>query len=86
MRNTNAVNVIARTAYFNNYNNGTIQREISFREIPKNQQRKEVLEYCKTHKTPNISDMVYDLQLKLFDVDDIIIELEEDGLELDIQY
>jgi hypothetical protein len=86
MRNTNAVNVIARTAYFNNYNNGTIQREISFRGIPKKQQREEVLEYCKTHKNPNISDIVYDLQLPLFDVDDIIIELEEEGLELDIQY
>ena len=86
MSNTNAVNVIARTAYFNNYNDGIIQREMSFRDIPKDQQRKEIIEYCKTHQNPNISDIVYDLQLKLFDVDDIIAELEESGIELDVKY
>lgn len=86
MSNTNAANVIARTAYFNNYNDGIIQREMSFRDIPKNQQRKEIVEYCKTHQSPNISDIVYDLQLKLFDVDDIINELEEDGTVLNVRY
>lgn len=86
MSNTNAVNVIARTAYFNNYNDGIIQREMSFRNIPKDQQIKEIMEYCKTHQNPNISDIVYDLQLKLFDVDDIISELEERGIELNVKY
>lgn len=86
MSNTNAANVIARTAYFNNYNNGIVQREMSFRDIPKAQQRKEILEYCKIHKNPNISDIVYDLQLKLFDVDDIITELEDSGVELNVKY
>ena len=86
MSNNSAINLIARTAYFNNYNNGIIQREMSFREIPKEQQEKEIIEYCKTHKNPNISNIVYDLQLNLFDVDDIIDELEEKGLKLNVQY
>lgn len=86
MSNTSAINLIARTAYFNNYNNGIIQREMSFRDIPKPQQENEILEYCKTHKNPNISDIVYDLQLDLFDVDDIINEFEERGIDLNVQY
>ena len=86
MSNNSAINLIARTAYFNNYNNGIIQREMSFREIPKENQEKEIIEYCKTHKNPNISNIVYDLQLNLFDVDDIIDELEEKGLKLNVQY
>lgn len=28
-----AINLVARTAYFNNYNNGIIQREMSFRDV-----------------------------------------------------
>lgn len=86
MKNTSAINVIARTAYFNNYNGGIIQREMSFRQVPKKQQREEIIEYCKTHQNPNISDMVFDLQLQLFDVDDIITELEEEGLNLNVRY
>ncbi|WP_296804979.1 hypothetical protein [uncultured Methanobrevibacter sp.] len=86
MDNNSAINLIARTAYFNNYNNGIIQREVSFREIPKSQQEKEIIEYCKTHENPNISDIVYDLQLQLFDVDDILTELEEKGIEMKVKY
>ncbi len=86
MSNTNAINVIARTAYFNNFNDGIIQREMSFRQIPKAQQMKEVVEYCRTHDNPNISDIVYDLQLELFDVDNIISELEEKGTKLNVKY
>ena len=81
-----AINLVARTAYFNNYNNGIIQREMSFRDIPKSQQVDEIIEYCKTHENPNISDIVFDLQLELFAVDDIIDELEQEGIELDVQY
>lgn len=84
--NTSAINVIARTAYFNNYNNGIIQREVGFREIPKEQQEKEIIEYCKTHKNPNISDMVFDLRLELFDIDDVVSELEDKGINLNIKY
>lgn len=86
MNNTSAINVIARTAYFNNYNDGIIQREMSFRDMPKEQQIEEIIEYCKTHKNPNISNIVYDLQLQFFDVDDIITELEEQGTILNVKY
>ena len=86
MSNTSAINLIARTAYFNNYNHGIIQREVGFRKIPKQQQEKEIIDYCKIHKNPNISDIVYDLQLELFDVDDIITELEEKGISLNLEY
>ena len=59
---------------------------MSFRQIPKSQQIEEVVEYCRTHDNPNISDIVYDLQLELFDVDDIISELEEKGTILNVKY
>lgn len=86
LSNNSAINLIARTAYFNNYNNGIIQREISFREIPKSQQIEEIIEYCKTHDNPNISDIVYDLQLSLFEVDDILDELEQKGMKFNVEY
>jgi hypothetical protein len=86
LSNNSAINLIARTAYFNNYNNGIIQREVGFREIPKSEQIKEIMEYCNSHECPNISDIVYDLQLPLFDVDDILCELEEKGIELNVKY
>ena len=81
-----AINLVARTAYFNNYNNGIIQRGMSFRDIPKSQQVEEIIEYCKTHENPNISDIVFDLQLELFAVDGIIDELEQEGIKLNVQY
>lgn len=86
LSNTSAINLIARTAYFNNYNRGVIQREMSFRDIPKSQQVEEIIEYCKNHETPNISDIVFDLQLELFVVDDILDELEEKGIKLNVEY
>lgn len=86
LSNNSAINLMARTAYFNNYNNGIIQREMSFREIPKSQQVGEIMEYCQTHDNPNISDIVYDLQLSLFEVDDVLDELEQKGITLNVQY
>lgn len=86
MSNTSAINLIARTAYFNNYNDGIVQREMSFREIPKPQQVQEIIEYCKNHENPNISDIVYDLQLELFAVDNILDELNEKGIKLNVKY
>ena len=56
------------------------------RNIPKSQKRREILEYCMKHPSSDISDIVYDLQLDLFDVDDIIDELESEGMNLDVQY
>ena len=84
--NLSAINLIARTAYFNSDFDENYQREMTLREIPKDQQVKEIIEYCKTHKNPNISDIVFDLQLDLFDVDTIIDELEEKGINLKVKY
>ena len=81
-----AINLVARTAYFNNDFDENFQREMVLREIPKDQQIKEIIDYCKSHKDPNISDMVFDLQLDLFDVDRIIDELENDGMSLNVKY
>lgn len=81
-----AINLIARTSYFNNDFDENFQREMVLREIPKEQQVEEIIEYCKSHENPNISDMVFDLQLDLFDVDRIIDELEEDGINLNVIY
>ena len=86
LSNNSAINLIARTAYFNNYNNGIIQREMSFRDIPKSQQVDEIIEYCKNHDNPNISDIVYDLQLSLFEVDDVLDELEQKGIRFNVRY
>ncbi len=86
LSNNSAINLIARTAYFNNYNGGIIQREMSFRDIPKSPERHEIIEYLKTHDNPNISDIVYDLQLPLFDVNDILDELEENGMKFHVEY
>ena len=81
-----AINLVARTAYFNSDFDKNFQREMSLRDIPKSQKVEEIIEYCKKHPSPDISDIVYDLQLDLFDVDDIIDELESNGEELNVQY
>lgn len=49
MNSNSALNVIARTAYFNTYNNYEIEREITLRDIPKYKRRVEIIEYVKTH-------------------------------------
>lgn len=86
MGKNSAINMIARTAYFSNDFDENFQREMTLREIPKQQQIKEIMEYCKAHEKPYISDMVFNLQLDLFDVDRIIDELEEQGIHLDVIY
>lgn len=80
------INLIAQTAYFNGEFDENFQREMTIREIPKERQIEEILRYCRSHENPNISDIVFDLQLDLFDVDDIIDELEEDGIALNVEY
>ena len=75
MKNNSAVNLIARTAYFNNDRKGIIQREMTIREIPKEQQIEEIINYCSEHENPKLSDLLFDLQLDLLDVDTIIDEL-----------
>lgn len=86
MKNNSAVNLIARTTYFNNDRNGIIQREMTLREIPKEQQVEEIINYCKGNESPKLSDLLFDLQLDLFDVDAIIDELEEKGINLNVEY
>lgn len=63
-----------------------MQREMSLREIPKHQKEKEIMEYCNKNGEVDLSDLVYDLQLDLFDVDDILEELIENGIELNVRY
>lgn len=86
MSYNSVINLVARTAYFNGDFDKNMQREMTLREIPKEQQVKEIIEYCKKHPEPDLSDIVYDLQLDLFDVDDIIDELEEKGIKLNVKY
>ena len=81
-----AINLIARTAYFNSDFDKNMQREMSLREIPKSQQEKEIIEYCKMHSDVDLSDLVFNLQLDLFDVDDILDELSEKGINLNVKY
>ena len=85
-KENSAINLIARMAYFNNDFEQNELREVTLREIPKSQQEDEIIEYCKIHENPDISDIVYDLRLDLFDVDDIIDELEEKGIQLNVRY
>lgn len=86
MSYNSAINLIARTAYFNNDFDKNMQREMSLREIPKTQMENEIIPYCKKHLNPDFSDVVYDLQLDIFDVDDIIDKLESSGMKLNIKY
>lgn len=80
------INLVARTAYFNSDFDKNIQREMSLREIPKHQMEKEIIEYCNRHPNPDFSDIVYYLQLDIFDVDEIIDELEQKGIKLNVKY
>jgi hypothetical protein len=81
-----AINLIAKTAYFNNDFDPNLQREMTPREIPKSQMKREIIEYCKSHPNPDLSDIVFDLQLDLFDVDSIIDEIESEGLKLNVRW
>lgn len=86
MSYNSVINLVARTAYFNSDFDRNMQREMSLRDIPKSQKEKEIIEYCKKHPHPDLSDMVFDLRLDLFDVDDIIEELESSGMDLNVEY
>ena len=59
---------------------------MTLREIPKDQQIKVIIEYCNAHENPNISDLVFDLQLDLFDMDRILDKMEEKGIDLKVGY
>ena len=86
MSYNSAINLIARTAYFNNDFDKNMQREMTLREIPKEQMKKEIIEYCNMHQNPDLSDIVFDLRLDLFDVDSLIDEIESEGLKLNVKW
>ena len=80
MANNSAINLIARTAYFNNDYDGSIEREIGLRDIPRNQQKQEIIEYCNTHDDIFAPDIEDELKIDFQDVCDILDELENEGI------
>jgi len=85
-KHNGVIDLVVRTAYFNGDFDKNFQREMTLREIPKCQQEKEIIEYCTNNPNPDISDIVYDLQLDLFAADEIIDELEDKGFILNVKY
>ena len=78
MSNNSAINLIARTAYFNNDFEG-IEKEILIRDIPREQQKMEIINYCETHDDIYTPDIEEELQLDFNDICEILDELEEEG-------
>lgn len=79
LNNNSAINLIARTAYFNNDNDGSIECELKLRDIPKHQRKKEILEYCRTHEDIWAPDIVEELLLDYDEINEILEELEKEG-------
>lgn len=79
LANNSAINLIARTAYFNNDYDGSIEHEIQLRDISRNQQKQEIIEYCKTHDDIFALDIEDELHIDFQDVCEILDELEKDG-------
>ncbi len=80
MNNNSAINLIARTAYFNNDYNGSVEQEILLRDISKQQQKEEIIQYCNTHEDIFAPDIEEELKLDFNDVCEILEELENEGL------
>ena len=83
MNNNSAINLIARTAYFNTYNDYEIEREITLRDIPREQQKKEIIDYCNTHEVIDSFEMSYELRLESDEVEEILEELKDEKFILD---
>ena len=79
MDNNCAINLIARTAYFNNDYDDSVESEISLRDIPREQQKQEIIAYCNTHEDIWAPDIVDELLLDYDDVNEILEELEKEG-------
>ena len=79
MSNLSAINLIARTAYFNNDYDGSIDQEILIREIPRKQAKMEIIEYCKSHEDIFAPDIEKELQIDFTDICEILEELEYEG-------
>lgn len=86
MNNNSAINLIARTAYFNNdYEDGSVECEIRLRDIPKEQQKQEIIEYCNTHEDIFALDIEEELQIDFMDICEILEELENEGIIKEIK-
>ena len=53
---------------------------VTFRSIPYEQQRKEIIEYAKTHRDFDALDVSDELLLDVFEVNDIMVELIKEGI------
>ena len=79
LNSNSAINLIARTAYFNNDYDDSIEKEILIRDIPHEQQKKEIIEYCNLNNDIYAPDIEEKLQIDFQDVCDILEELENEG-------
>ena len=75
MNSNSIVNVIARIAYFNTYHDYEIEKEITLRDIPKEQMKKEILEYIGTHNAFDSGKIAEELKLETGEVEEILEEL-----------
>ena len=66
--------------FFNENFEIPIVEEITLRDIPYNQQKEEIIEYCKLNERVLMSDVAYDLKLDLEDVYNIVNELIDEGI------
>lgn len=80
MNSNSAINPIARTAYFNTYNNYELVKEITLRDIPKQQQTDEILQYSQTHDILDSWQIAEELRLETSAVEEILNELKQNGL------
>ena len=80
MNSNSAINLLARTAYFNTYNGYEIQREITLRDIPKNQQKEEIISYCKIHNIIDSWQIAEKLRLETNEVEEILEELKKEKI------
>lgn len=80
MNSNSALNLIARTAYFNTYTNYEIQREITLRDIPKKQRKAEIISYCETHNILDSWKIAEELRLETNEVEEILEELKKEKI------
>ena len=83
MNSNSAINLIARTAYFNTYNGYEIQREITLRDIPKKQRKEEIISYCETHNILDSWKIAEELRLETNEVEEILDELKNEKIITD---
>ncbi len=80
MNSNSAINLMARTAYFNTYNNYELIKEITLRDIPRKQQKEEIIQYCNTHDIIDSWDIAEKLRLESDDVEEILEELTQEQI------